>query len=185
MKLESERSKLCIILIGMAAAGKTTLATRLAQELGWACMDSDSLIESLYGARLQDITDAMDKETFLDVECETILSIRASRCVIATGGSVIYRPKAMEHLASLGPIIHVRASLQSVEDRIARNPDRGLVIAPGQSLANLFAERQPLYERAANIICDTDNKSPGLCVGQIMEALTKWDDKKALSVSVN
>ncbi len=37
----------CIILIGMAGAGKSTVGSALARELGWAFLDSDHLIEAL------------------------------------------------------------------------------------------------------------------------------------------
>ncbi len=58
----------CITLIGMAGAGKSTVGSALAQELGWAFVDSDHLIEAAYGARLQDITDKLGKAAFLDTE---------------------------------------------------------------------------------------------------------------------
>lgn len=128
----------CIVLIGMPGAGKTTVGGELARALGWAFLDSDHLIEAVYGARLQDITDALDKETFLDAECEVIRAIKANRVVLATGGSVVYREAAMRRLAELGPIVHLDIPLAVVEERVARNPQRGLAIAPGQSLARHF-----------------------------------------------
>ena len=79
----------------MAGAGKSTVGSALAQELGWALVDSDHLIEAAYGARLQDITDALGKSAFLDTEAKVISAIKANRTVIATGGSVVYRDTAM------------------------------------------------------------------------------------------
>ena len=80
----------------MAGAGKSTVGSALAQELGWAFVDSDHLIEAAYGARLQDITDTLGKAAFLDTEGKVICAIKANRTVIATGGSVIYRDAAMQ-----------------------------------------------------------------------------------------
>ncbi len=163
----------CISLIGMAGAGKSTIAGRLSAAMGWACMDTDKLIEALYAARLQDITDILGKEAFLDVECAMICTIRASRCIIATGGSVVYRPQAVRHLASLGPVVHLNLSLEKVMERIAMNPERGLAIAPGQTIADIYAERQTLYREAANIECDSGNNNPDECVRLILSALKK------------
>jgi shikimate kinase len=73
------------------------------------------------------------------------------RCVIATGGSVVYRPEAVEHLLTLGPIIHIAAPLDIIMERIARKPDRGLVIAPGQTIEELFDERRKLYDQYATL----------------------------------
>ena len=105
----------CIILIGMAGAGKSTVGSALARELGWAFLDSDHLIEALYGARLQDLTDALGKEAFLDTECGVIRAIKANRTVIGTGGSVVYREEAMRHLVALGSIVHLDVPLAVIE----------------------------------------------------------------------
>ena len=140
----------CITLIGMAASGKSTVGRAVAEQIGWASVDTDFLIESAYGARLQDITDRLDKEAFLDVECRIILSLRMQRAVLATGGSVVYRPEAMRYLASLGPVVFLDVPLEIILERIARKPDRGLAIAPGQTVEDLFREREALYRRWAS-----------------------------------
>ncbi len=162
----------CITLIGMAGAGKSTIGEALARRLDWAFMDSDHLIEAVYAARLQDVTDALGKDAFLDVEASIISAIKAHRTVIATGGSVVYREKAMRHLASLGPIVHLDVPLNIVEERIARNPQRGLAIGPGQTLRDIFLERQELYTRYANLCCEATCKNPQQCVDWIVDNLS-------------
>lgn len=166
----------CITLIGMPGAGKTTIGKLLAARLGWAFMDSDHLMESLYGVRLQDIADAQDKESFLDLECAMVCAIRASRCVIATGGSVVYRQKAIAHLASLGPIIRLHLSAEEAKRRIAANPERGIAIAPGQTFEDLYCERQSLYRAAANIVCDVETTLPAGCVDWILGNVPNLND---------
>lgn len=161
----------CIVLIGMPGAGKSTVGGELARELGWAFLDSDHLIEAVYGARLQDITDALDKERFLNAECEVIRAIKAHRVVLATGGSVVYREAAMRRLSELGPIVHLDIPLALAEERVARNPQRGLAIAPDQSLADIFREREALYRAWANLRCPAHDKNPLQCARWIIERL--------------
>ena len=139
----------CVTLIGMAGAGKSTVGRAVAERLGWAYVDTDHLIESTYGARLQDVTDALDKERFLDVEARVIQSLRMQRAVLATGGSVVYRPEAMRYLTSLGPVVFLDVPLPLILERISRKPDRGLAIAPGQTVEDLFREREALYRQWA------------------------------------
>ncbi|SDF19676.1 homoserine kinase [Desulfovibrio legallii] len=146
----------CVILIGMAGAGKTTVGGALARDLDWAFVDSDHLIESIYGARLQDVTDALGKEAFLDAEATVIRAIRAQRAVIATGGSVVYRPAAMAHLATLGALVFLDVPFALIEERVARNPERGIAMNPGESLRDIFDERQALYNRYAALRCPAD-----------------------------
>lgn len=161
----------CCVLIGMPGAGKTTLGAVLAQKLGWQVMDCDYLIEAIYGRCLQDITDELGKEAFLDLESKVIQSIRANRVIVSTGGSVVYREAAMRHLKTLGPLVHLYIPLEVVEERVARNPNRGIAIAPGQTLADLFAERESLYTQWADLRCDCSEQSPSQCADLILERL--------------
>jgi shikimate kinase len=137
----------CITFIGMAGAGKTTVGRLVARSLDWAFADSDHIIEAAFGSPLQSVTDSMTKEAFIDMEADMVCDLRFTRTVISTGGSVIYRQRTMEHLASLGPIVYLDVPLPIILERIARNPDRGLAIAPGQTVEDLFREREELYRR--------------------------------------
>ena len=163
----------CITLIGMAGAGKSTTGRQLARLLDWKLMDTDQLIESAYGVPLQDITDKLGKEAFLDVEATVLCAIRAHRVVLATGGSVVYRENAMAHLHSLGPIAYLKAPLPVILERIARNPLRGLAIAPGQSVEDLFHEREALYARYADCAIDAGRISPEACAKAILKRVRK------------
>ena len=141
----------CITFIGMAGAGKTTVGRLVARALDWAFADSDHIIEAACGAPLQAVTDSMTKEAFIDLEADMVCDLRFTRTVISTGGSVIYRQRSMEHLASLGPVVYLDVPLSTILERIARNPDRGLAIAPGQTIEDLFREREELYRRYATL----------------------------------
>ena len=162
---------MCISIIGMAGAGKSTIGRALAERLEWAHVDTDFLIESAYGARLQDISDALGKEAFLDVEAQVIGSVRIQRAVLSTGGSVVYRPESMQYLASLGPVVHLDVPLEIILERIARKPDRGLAIAPGQTVEDLFHEREVLYREWATCTIAAAGMSVARCVDGILEQL--------------
>ena len=161
--------QVCITLIGMAGAGKSTVGKQLARLLDWKLVDTDQLIEAAYGVPLQDITDKLGKDAFLDVEATVMSAIKANRVVLATGGSVVYRENAMGHLRSLGPIAYLEVPLPIILERIARNPLRGLAIAPGQSVEDLFREREVLYTRYANCTIDAGKLSPEACAKAILK----------------
>lgn len=144
----------CISIVGMAAAGKTTVGRELAALIGWPQIDTDNVIEATYGARLQRITDALNKEGFLDLEGEIISHLNVRRCVISTGGSAVYREAAVTHLKSLGPIVYIRVPLPIILERFARKPERGMAMNPGQTIEALYEERARLYEAAADLIVE-------------------------------
>ena len=91
--------------------------------------------------------------------------------MIATGGSVVYRQPTMERLAALGPVVYLDVPLEIVLERIARNPDRGLAIAPGQTVEELFREREALYRRYATITVEASGVSPAESARRTLEKL--------------
>lgn len=161
----------CLTLIGMPGCGKTTIGQLLANALNWKFVDTDYLIESLYARRLQDITDLLPREEFLNVECSVICALKANKCVIGTGGSVIYREKAMRHLKKLGSVIYLAASLETIKSRVAQNPLRGISFGPGQDLNSLYKERIPLYQQHKDLVIDTDIHGPDACAQEILRLL--------------
>ncbi|MCR4665922.1 MAG: shikimate kinase [Desulfovibrio sp.] len=167
--INSEQKIPSVILIGMPGAGKTTIGKQLARKLHWPYLDSDHLIEAAYGRRLQDIVDATDKERFLDLESDVICTIRAQRIVLGTGGSAVYREKTMLHLQRLGTIIHLDVPLEIVKKRIACNPERGIAIAPGQTMEDIFEERNALYHKWSLFSCNNSTRTPDACVQAILD----------------
>lgn len=140
-----------IILIGMPSCGKSTLGRILAKELGYGYVDTDDIIIRQNGCPLRDILDAEGVDGFVRREEETICSVQAQRTVIATGGSAIYSEKAMAHLKTLGRVVYLCLTFDEVERRLGDLHARGVAIAPGSTLQDLFNERLPLYEKYADL----------------------------------
>ena len=171
----------CVILIGMAGAGKSTIGRKLAQMLNWEFLDTDNFLEQIFGQSLQTIKNQLSKEQFIALEAQTVQKINLQKNVIATGGSVVYNPETISYLHNLGPLIYLRTPLSLIEQRIADNPKRGLTIAPGQSIADLFLERQALYEESADFIIECGELSHEVYVQRVYQALLKhWENSLRL-----
>ena len=162
-----------IILIGMPGSGKTTIGTELSEKMGYGYIDSDSVIVAREGKRLNELIEQVGREAFLDIEAKINSELCADRCVIATGGSVVYREKAMEKLKTMGKIVYLKLSLQTIESRLGDLKKRGVAIKEGFTLQDLYAERAPLYEKYADIVVPLDNKTIAEAVDVVMEALEK------------
>lgn len=161
-----------MILIGMPGAGKSTVGKHLARSLSLPFLDTDQLIEDRWGSTLQEIIDSEGLEAFRIREEETIRSLNVVRHVISTGGSAVYYPRAMAHLQNLGWILWLDLPLEELESRLANGvEDRGLVRTRNQSLADLYRERQPLYERYAQIRVETLDKTDQQVVREILKCL--------------
>jgi len=143
-----------IILIGMPGAGKSTIGVVLAKLCGLDFLDTDLAIQSGAGATLQAILESEGYIHLRQLEEVVLLDVNLSRSVVATGGSVVYSEAAMQRLQSAGPVVYLQADLGTLEQRVASAPLRGIASEAGQSFAELYAERTPLYERYADITVD-------------------------------
>lgn len=158
-----------IILIGMPGAGKSTVGVVLAKNLGYSFLDSDLLIQEKEHMILHDIIEKNGLEGFNQIENEVNSSIQTNKTVIATGGSVIYGKEAMLHLKSIGTVIYLKLPYQELECRLGDLNQRGVSIRQGQTLAELYNERIPLYEEYADITIDCQEHSIRETVKQIAD----------------
>jgi shikimate kinase len=158
-----------IILIGMPGSGKSTIGVVLAKKKGFHFIDSDLLIQEREHMLLHEIISQKGLDFFNQVENEVNASIQTSRSVIATGGSVVYGKEAMMHLKSIGRVIYLKLSLEELEQRLGDLTSRGVSMRPGQTLAALFDERVPLYEKYADDVLDCTGLSIRECVEKISE----------------
>ncbi len=145
-----------LVLIGMPWSGKSTTGVLLAKALAMPFVDTDVLIQAREGRRLQEIIDAEGADTLRQIEERHILDLECRGHVIATGGSVVYSDKAMRHLKRHGRCYYLRLPLSTVQARATNIEFRGLVREPGQSLADLYAHREPLYCRYADVILECE-----------------------------
>ena len=162
-----------VVLIGMPGVGKSTVGVLLAKRLGFAFMDTDITIQVREGRSLQELIRAHGTEGFCRVEENHILSLALDSHIIAPGGSVVYRPKAMAHLKANGVAIHLDLAVERLKRRLDDVDARGVVIGPGQSVESLCAERRPLYLRYADVTVATDGLTPDQVVGRVLAALDR------------
>lgn len=156
-----------IILIGMPGAGKSTVGVILAKVMGYHFIDSDLLIQEQEQCLLKDIIARDGLEGLITIEEQVNKSIQTEQSVIATGGSVIYGAEAMEHLRSIGKVIYIRLSYETINKRLGNIKQRGVVFREGQTLKSLYEERCPYYEKYAHIIIDAE----GMDTEEVMEAI--------------
>ncbi|MFC6979147.1 shikimate kinase [Microbulbifer taiwanensis] len=147
-----------MVLIGMPGAGKSTLGVLLAKELALDFVDTDVLIQLRESKTLQEIMDESDYLNLRRIEGEVIADADLPNHVIATGGSVVYSEEGMANLQRFGPVVFLNCSADELRRRIHNYESRGIAKAPGQSFEELFAERQALYRKYADITVDCDGR---------------------------
>lgn len=173
-----------IVLIGMPGVGKSTLGVLLAKATARDFLDTDVYIQAREGRGLQEILDHDGVAGFRAIEERNVLTLGCRDTVIATGGSVVYSAAAMQHLRRDGVVVHLDLPLAPLQQRLTDLGSRGVVRLPGQSIADLYAERAPLYRRYADIHIDCDGGSHAVlvdalrtaCAGVVHRATTRVHD---------
>ena len=156
-----------IILIGMPGVGKSTVGVVLAKRLGYSFVDADLVIQSWEGKLLHEIIEERGVEGFWMLEEAVGESMDVRRTVIATGGSAVYGENAMAHYKQIGTVVYLSLPLEGIRERLGDLTERGVTLRDGQELDGLYVERQPLYERYADVTVDCE----GLSIREIVEQI--------------
>lgn len=159
-----------MVLIGMPGVGKSTLGVLAAKHVAAPFVDTDLIIQAAHGKRLEEIIRESGLNGFRSIEEAAVCALDLSGTVIATGGSVVYSTKAMEHLKRHGYVLWLDLSCRLLERRLGDLDARGVVRAPGQNLQALYEERKPLYARHAHARVLLDGMSHDEAVQAILDA---------------
>lgn len=143
-----------LVLIGMPGVGKSTAGILTAKALGLSFVDTDIVLQQRTGRLLTQLIDEHGIDGFLDIESTIIASLSLDHSVIATGGSAVLRPQAIENIAGGGLTVYLAASLREIHRRITNITERGIAMPPHADLAAVHAERDPHYRQAADQIID-------------------------------
>ncbi|RFA39558.1 shikimate kinase AroK [Alkalilimnicola ehrlichii] len=168
--MESDR----IFLVGPMGAGKSTVGKRLAQTLGLEFVDSDRALEERTGARIPLIFELEGETGFRQREAAIIDELtQQPGLVLATGGGAVVTPANRRYLAERGTVVYLETSVDRQLARTRHDKNRPLLQTanPQARLAELLAQRDPLYREIADIIANTDHGKPNTVVKAIVSQL--------------
>lgn len=156
-----------LVLIGMPSSGKTTVGRLLAARTGRPFLDTDEQFVSKTGIPIPDYFAAHGEAAFRRVEREVIAeAARARGSIIATGGGAVLCAENVRALARTGVLIF----LDRAPERLCPTADRPLA-ASREALAQLYAQRYPLYRAAADLRTDA-NAAPEQTADAIIKELS-------------
>lgn len=159
-----------IVLIGMPAAGKSTIGVILAKTLGFEFIDTDLIIQKQTGKLLQEIIDKDGLDRFCICEERAVMSVeQTGNAVIATGGSAVYSRDAMLFLKKSSVVYYLSLPTDELLKRLDNIKTRGIAMRPDESVDEVFAHRKALYEEYADVIVDCFGKTTEQIVAEIMD----------------
>jgi len=165
-----------VFLIGFRAVGKTTVGKKLAERLGFAFLDTDTLICEKKGATVNAIVQAEGWDGFRRCEQEVLRGLDSRRrCVVATGGGAILHQHLWPTLKVHGYVVWLAADPEIICQRIQADS-----ISAGQrpsltgkgvcaETREILAIREPLYREAADLVVDTG----ALSVTEVLDVIER------------
>ena len=151
-----------VFLIGMMGAGKTTVGKLLAHFLDKTFYDSDREIQRRTGVAIPVIFEIEGESGFRKREAEMLVElVKMDNIILATGGGAVLARENRTLLRDSGTVIYLRAPVDDLWRRTRQDRNRPLLRTddPRAKLAELYAQRDPLYRQTAHIIVESGKRS--------------------------
>jgi len=147
-----------LVLIGMMASGKSTLARMVSQALDIKLVDSDKLVEKKTNLKIYDIFKTKGENFFRNIEEKIVLNyIKSSKkSIIAIGGGAFLNDKIRKEIENKCISIWLKWSNKILITRIKNGKKRPKAhLLNDEELNTLINERSNTYSKADYIInCD-------------------------------
>jgi XRE family transcriptional regulator, aerobic/anaerobic benzoate catabolism transcriptional regulator len=160
---EEKMRRMRIALIGLRGAGKSTLGSMLAKDLGNHFVELDSEIEKHTGMPLGEIFSLYGQSGFRAIEKRTLeRALKENEpAVISVGGGVVSEKETFDFLLSRCYTVWVKAQPEEHMSRVMAQGDFRPMAANNQAMEDLrkiLDAREPLY-RKADLLLDTSGTS--------------------------
>ena len=160
-----------LYLVGLMGAGKTTLGRQLARRLGKRYVDADHELEERLGVTIPTIFEIEGEAAFRDREEAVIADlVQLENIVLGTGGGAVLREANRRRLSEGGTVVYLHAEPSTLYERVRHSRHRPLLKAadPAARIAQLYAERDPLYRSVADLVIRSDRE-------EVMRAARDWE----------
>jgi shikimate kinase len=170
-KCEGKNMKRNIYLIGFMGVGKSTIGKILANKMQGKLIEMDEAIETEQGKSINEIFATYGEEYFRDLESKLVERIATGEGnIVSCGGGAVLRPENVECMKKSGTIVFLSATPETIYKRVRYSTNRPLLNGNMNVayIAGLMEKRRALYESAADITIDTDGKSKGEIVRDLL-----------------
>lgn len=174
-----------IVLIGYRCTGKTGVGKLLAKKLKCKFVDTDELIESDTGLKIEDIVSKKGWREFRRIEKEIIREVSLlNNHIISTGGGVVLDRENVERLKEKGWIVWLKAEPDTIKKRMLKDQASGTIRPaltkddPIEEIKEVLKIRTPLYKNASDFIIETDTFSQEEICNMILREFSRINDAR-------
>jgi shikimate kinase len=164
-----------LVLIGLMAAGKSTVGRELAKRLGRPFIDNDTILEQQTGRRASEIEVKSGLDVLHADEVHALLTEldRTQPAVVAAAAAAAAAPEVRKRLRE-HDVVYLRATPETLVRRLRASDDGHRPFAHQDALTVLreqFAARDELYREVADLVLDVDGLDAPTIAERVLAAL--------------
>ncbi|MDD3402703.1 MAG: shikimate kinase [Hespellia sp.] len=151
-----------IVLIGFMGSGKTTVSDYLNTCFAMDVVEMDQRIADKEEMSIPDIFTTYGEEYFRQLETQLLIELQAkTNTVISCGGGAALRERNVVEMKKNGRVVLLTANPETILHRVKDSDDRPILNGNKtiDFISVLMEKRREQYEKAADVVIHTDNKS--------------------------
>lgn len=160
-------------------AGKTTVAALLAERWGVEVRDTDADVEAAEGRSVSEIFVDAGEAHFREREHAAVLAALAEHPgVLALGGGAVLDERTRAALAAY-PVVFLKVGLSDAVKRVGLGSGRPLLLGNVRArVKQLLDERLPIYTEVADVVVDTDGRTPEEVADEVRLAIEALEESR-------
>jgi shikimate kinase len=161
-----------VVLVGAMGAGKTTVAELLAEQWGLPARDTDRDVEGAQGRSIAEIFVDDGEQRFRELERAAVAAALEEHAgILALGGGAVLDEQTRARLAS-HRVVFLHVGLSDAVKRVGLGSARPLLLGNVRGrIKALLDERLPVYRAVADIVVETDGRTPAEVAEEVRSAV--------------
>lgn len=163
-----------IYLVGFMGCGKTTISGFLGRRMKMPVIDTDAAIVESEGKSISEIFAESGEESFRTLETNILEKIsKTGGSIISCGGGIVLREENIRIMKKYGSVIWLTAKPANILKRVSGDKNRPLLKDNMniRHISNMLDSRKSMYERAADYVIRTDDRSIESIVKDILKQI--------------
>lgn len=164
-----------VLLVGLMASGKSSVAPAVSALTGWPSLDNDMLLEKITGSTAVEILAQAGLEALRAAESDVLTLTLSLPGTLVAGvpAGIVLDARDRERLTRGGHVVYLAAPPAVLARRITKKDHRPFLDGdPLTSLRQMHAERDPLYREVADQVLDMSVLTPAQAAKAVVAVVT-------------
>ena len=169
-----------IVLIGFMGTGKSSIARQLQYLYGMKIAEMDEMLVQQEQMSIPQIFSTKGESYFRKIETELLRKLqKEDNFILSCGGGAALREENITAMKENGYVFLLTATPETIFQRVGHDLNRPVLNGhrSPEGIAKLMENRREKYEKAADCVISTENKSSRQLAQEIMKEFQKLNSR--------